>query len=141
MNEAVDRLRDCHAVPIFLNMPRTNPATAVLILFCLLAFHTQTWSRVALPCEHAAELTDRCPMHVSSFAKGDPRATSGDADDSLFDCAKCALAYALGVVFVAPASDQMRQAPSLSDPEVGSDDHFYRFFPEGRIRPPRPLLA
>jgi hypothetical protein len=122
-------------------MQRAHPATAVLILVCLLAFQTQTWARVALPCEHATELGDGCPMHGSSLTQGDPRAMPADADDPLFDCAKCALAYALGVLLVAPASDTVSSTPYLSVPERGSDDHFYRFFPEGRSRPPRPLLA
>jgi hypothetical protein len=118
-----------------------NPATAVLILFCLLAFQAQTWARVALPCEHAAELVDGCPMHGSSLAQGDPRSMPGEADASLFDCAKCALTYALGALQVAPAADPARLAPSVSVPEIGSDDHFYRFFPEGLVRPPRPHLV
>jgi hypothetical protein len=122
-------------------MRRAHPATAVLILFCLLAFQTQTWARVALPCEHAAELGDGCPMHGSSLYQGDPRFMPGDGDGSFFDCAKCALAYALGALLVAPASDPTPPTPSLSVPERGSEDHFYRFFPEGRIRPPRLHLA
>jgi hypothetical protein len=120
-------------------MRRAHPATVILILFCVLAFQTQTWSRVALPCEHMSDLGGSCPMHGTSLSQGDPQATPEDGDESLFDCAKCALAYALGALQVAPSSDPIRPTPSLSDPELGSDDHFYRFFPEGRIRPPRPL--
>ncbi|SDW10073.1 hypothetical protein [Thiocapsa roseopersicina] len=122
-------------------MRRAHPATAFLIFFCLLAFQAQTWSRVALPCEHVAELGDSCPMHGSSLSQGDPQAMPGDGDDSPFDCAKCALAYALGALQVAPSSDPTRPALSVSVPEVGSDVYFYRFFPEGRIRPPRRHLA
>ncbi|HSO83301.1 hypothetical protein [Thiocapsa sp.] len=122
-------------------MRRAHPATAVLILFCVLAFQAQTWARVALPCEHIADLGGSCPMHGASLSQGDPQATPGDGGDSLFDCAKCALAYALGALQVAPSSDPASPPPSLSAPELGSDDHFYRFFPEGRIRPPRHHLA
>jgi hypothetical protein len=122
-------------------MRRAHPATAFLIFLCLLAFQAQTWARAALSCEHEAALGQDCPMHGSSLPHGDPRAMPGDGDDSFFDCAKCALAYALGALQVAPSSDPTRPVPSVSVPEVGSDVHFYRFFPEGHIRPPRPHLA
>lgn len=116
-------------------MRHRNRIIRILLVLCLIVFQAEVMAGSWLPCLHEtpSSLDSACPMHAAAV----PVQADSEAD-ALFECAKCALTLAIGVLHVPPTRSPGQERFQAAAPRPQPAHFFYQFFPEPARRPPQP---